>query len=433
MIPEDVDVIGISCMFSVNWVVNRRAIQAIRDRFPDKIIIIGGEHATAMPEYCLRDSGAIDYVVLGEGENTTTELLRALERGEDPANVSGLGYLRDDVYVASEQRKRERQIDRIAWPAWDLLPVETYLGNTVSAALDCGRSMPIIASRGCPYVCTFCSSPVMWGRLWRARTPEDVIAEIENNVRMFQIDHVDFFDLTMITKRAWIVEFCEKMIERKLNVSWQIICTRSEAIDDEVTRLLKKAGCNFITYSPESGSDQVLQDIGKKVNKEAMLRSIASAYKAGMGVKLNYVVGFPDDRFVDILASYKMAAQAALRGAHDASFFAFSPYPGSQLFRRLVAEGTIKVDDNYFFELALYNFKRMKSFASAFSDNRIRVLCLTGMAFFYAVNYARRPWRFLGLVADVLRSEGRTKLSATLVRLRKNRKQMQEGVALTEN
>lgn len=424
LIPEDTDVIGVSCMFSVNWVANRRTIQAIRRRFPQALLIIGGEHATAMPEYCLRDAGVIDYVVLGEGENTTAELLRALADGEDASRVPGLGFLRDGVYVASEPRRRERQIDRLPWPAWDLLPVETYLGSVASAALDCGRSMPIIASRGCPYVCTFCSSPVMWGRLWRARTPEDVIAEIEANVRTYKIDHVDFFDLTMITRRAWIVEFCQRMIERDLKVSWQIVCTRSEAIDDEVTRLLKRAGCNFITYAPESGSETVLANINKKVDRQAMLNSIAAAYKAGLGVKLNYVVGFPDDRFVDILASYTMAARAAWRGAHDASFFAFSPYPGSDLFRRLVAEGRVQVNDGYFFDLALYNVKRMKSFARAFSDEQIRWLCLAGMGLFYLVNFARRPWRFLSLTADVLRSQGRTKLSATLVRIRRNRRNL---------
>jgi len=425
-IPADVDVIGVSCMFSVNWVVNRRLLQEIRRCFPDKLLIVGGEHVTAMPDYCLRDADVIDYVVLGEGENTTADLLEALRTGSDVTTVSGIGFLRDGTYVVSSNRDRERQIDQLPWPAWDLLPVENYLGNVVSAALDCGRSMPIIASRGCPYDCTFCSNAVMWGRVWRPRSAEDVVAEIEDNARRYKIDHVDFFDLTMIMSRSWIAAFCERMIERKLDVSWQIICTRSEAIDAEVTRQLKRAGCNFITYSPESGSTQVLADIRKKVDKAAMLASIRAAYEAGLGVKLNYVVGFPDDRFVDILASYWMAARAAWRGAHDASFFAFSPYPGSDLFRRLVAEGIIHVDDAYFFDLALYNFKRMKSFANRFSDRQIRWLCLGGMAFFYLVNFARRPSRFLGLIRDVVQAEGRTKLSATLVRLRRNRRTLKQ-------
>lgn len=427
LIPPDVDVIGVSCMFSVNWVVNRRLLQAIRRAFPDKVLMIGGEHATAMPEYCLRDAGVIDFVVLGEGESTTADLLWSLDRGDEPTAVPGVGFLKDGAYRVSPPRQRERDVDRIPWPAWDMLPVETYLGNTVSAALDCGRSMPIIASRGCPYDCTFCSNGVMWGRLWRARTAEDVVAEIEHNYKSYRIDHVDFFDLTMITKRSWIVEFCERMIERKLGVSWQIICTRSEAIDAEVTQLLKRAGCNFITYAPESGSEQVLKDIRKKVNIEAMLASIQAAYRAGLGVKLNFVLAFPDDRFVDVLASYWMAARAAWRGAHDASFFTFSPYPGSDLFHRLVDEGIIRVNDAYFFDLALYNFKRMKSFARRFSDGQVRYLCLGGMAIFYLVSFARRPVRILHLIKDLAQSQGRTKLSATLVRIMRNRRTLKQG------
>lgn len=431
-IPDDVDVIGVSCMFSVNWVVNRRTIQAIRQRFPDVPLIIGGEHATAMPEYCLRDSQVVDFVVLGEGENTTAEFLHALDKGEDPTTVPGLGFLRDGVYTVSPPRARERQIDLFPTPAWDLLPVETYVMAGVSAGLDCGRAMPIIASRGCPYNCTFCTNTNMWKRLWRVRSVKKVVDEIEDNVRRFRIDHVDFYDLTLITKRSWIVDFCQEMIERDLGVSWQIFCTRSEALDAEVTRLLKKAGCDFVYYAPESGSETVLTAIRKKMDVETMLTSVSASVDAGLRVKLNYIVGFPDDRLVDILASFRMAMRAAWRGAYDASFFTYCPYPGSELFDRLVGEGRITVNDAYFFKLATFNFSRTTSQAYRFSDSQVRWLCLVGTALFYLVSFARRPHRVLGLIRDLMRGTGRTKLSAALVRLRKARRNLKQA-AIRQN
>lgn len=422
-IPPDVDVIGVTCMFSVNWVVNRRVIQAIRRRFPHALLVIGGEHATAMAEYCLRDAPEIDCVVLGEGENTLVDVLTAVATGTDVAAVPGLAVLRDGEYRLSPARPRERELDEIPWPAWDFLPTETYLSSEPAVSMGRARTMSIIASRGCPYACTFCSSPGMWGRLWRARAAADVAAEIEHNVRTYKIRSLDFFDLTMITKRRWIIEFCEEMIARAMDVTWEVHCTRSEAIDAEVTRLLKRAGCTHVTYAAESGSDQVLKTIRKQVDKDAMLRSLSQALAAGLRVKLSYVVGFPDDRLVDILDSYRMAMRGAWRGAQDATFFPFSPYPGSALFHRLVREGRITVNDDYFFGLANYNLQNVKSYCPRFSDRQLRLLCILGMGCFYAVSFASRPKRFWNLVVDYLQPKERceTRLAAVLIYVKNKR------------
>ena len=427
-IPADVDVIGISCMFSVNWVISRRLIQAVRRRFPEAFLIIGGEHATALPEYCLRDAPELDLLVLGEGEHTTAELLHTLEQGGDPRTVPGVAFLRDGEYRVAPQRARERELVTLPWPAWDLLPVENYLGH-VNAGLEYGRTMPIIASRGCPYDCTFCSNPVMWGKLWRARPAADVVAEIEHNIRTYNIASLDFFDLTTIVKRSWIIEFCNLMIERRLKVTWQLITTRSEMIDQEVTRLMKQAGCTYVTYAAESGSARILADIRKKVDREAMLRSMGYAVHAGLGVKVNFIAGFPDERLSDVLASYWMAMRAAWRGAHDGSFFPFSPYPGSALFRRLLDEGRIALNDRYFFDLASYNPFQVKSFARHFNDWQLRWLCLIGIGLFYLVGFGRRPGRIWNLMVQIYHSDGKTRLAGTLVRVLKKRRGIKKAAA----
>ena len=425
-ISTDVEVIGVSSMFSVNWVVTRRLIETLRRHFPSALLLVGGEHATALPEYCLRDAPEIDYLVIGEGEQTTVELLKTLAADGEDESVPGIAFLRDGQYRATTARRREKDLSVFPWPAWDLLPVTDYLDN-VTASLDYGRTMPIMTSRGCPYDCTFCSSPGMWGRLWRVRALEDVVAEIEHNIRTYRITHLDFMDLTTVMKRSWIITFCKLLIERHLKINWQIIATRTEMIDSEVAQWLKRAGCSYITYAPESGSDRVLASIRKKLDKEAMLVSIASVVDAGIGVKMNFVAGFPDDRLADILASYRMVARAAWRGAHDASFFPFAPYPGSALFQRLVDEGKIEVNDPYFFRLALYSVGYMKSVAYRFSDHGLRWLCLIGMALFYSVSFIRKPYRLWYLVRDVRRREGKTKLAAILVMVMKNRRRIRNA------
>lgn len=431
-IPRNADVIGISVMFSVNWVLTRGLIQMIREYFPEAILIIGGEHATALPEYCLRDAQGLDMVVLGEGERTFNELLTTLRDNGERKLVSGLAYLEDGKLVLTGKRKRERQLDELPWPAWDLLPMESYFSNNiVSFGLDYGRTMPILASRGCPYECTFCTNPVMWGRLWRVRDPLDVIAEIEHYVTEFKATNFDFFDLTAILKRSWIIEFCNLLIDRNLNITWQLpVGTRSEVIDAEVTRLLFQSGCKYIGYAPESGSENVRKQIKKMVNKTNMMTSMHAAVGSGISVKLHFVMGFPDDSHFDIFASYWMAMQAAWIGASDAGFFPFSPYPGSALFDRLVNEGGVVLNDDFFMKLSLFtNFSHLESYAKSFSNRRLRWLCLIGMGIFYSISFLRRPQRAWKLCKEVYQEESMTKLGAALVRLKQKRRKV-KNIAL---
>ena len=126
-IPADVEVIGVSSMFSVNWVVTRHLIETLRRHFPTALLLVGGEHATALPEYCLRNAPEIDYLVIGEGEQTTVELLKTLAAGGVDESVPGIAFLRNGQYRATTARLREKDLSVFPWPAWDLLPVADYL------------------------------------------------------------------------------------------------------------------------------------------------------------------------------------------------------------------------------------------------------------------------------------------------------------------
>lgn len=421
-IPPDTDVIGVSCMYSVNWVANRRLLQAIRARFPGVPLIIGGEHATALPEYSLRDAGVVDVLVLGEGEATTAQVLKAMASGTDIREVPGIAFLRDDEYCTSGPRARLRDVDDLPWPAWDLVPVENYLGCGSGHCLDSGRSISILTSRGCPYECTFCSNPVMWGRLWRPRAVDDIVAEMEHYIRTYKVDHIDLLDLTTIVNRSWIIRLCERMIDRGVKVSWQIVNSRTEALDAEVCRLLKQAGCTYVTFAVESGSVDRLAATKKRLDAEAVLTSIPVAVSSGLGVKLSFMTGFPDDRLSDFLASYWMSIRAAWRGAHDASFFPFMPYPGSELFEQMVASGRIRLGDAFFFDLLVLEYGFMRSWSRRFGDYQLRFLSLFGWGLFYLAVFVFRPSRFVRFVSDLARSEGTTKLAAGLIRLRRQRR-----------
>jgi radical SAM superfamily enzyme YgiQ (UPF0313 family) len=425
-IPKDAELICVSCMFSLEWPYNRSLVNAIREAFPHTPIVVGGEHVTAVYDYVLDDCPAVTYCSLGEGEKTISELADALSDGRSLTTVTGLAFKdQTGALVFTGPRKRIVEVGKLPRPAWNLVPIHAYLNNSVMTGVNLGRSMPILASRGCPYQCTFCSNPVMWGPLWKPRPPLDVIEEIEDYLREYNATNFDFYDLTAIVRKDWIVEFTNLVIERKLPITWQLPSgTRSEAIDHEVTALLYQSGCRYINYAPESGSERVLKAIKKKVNKDRMVLSMRSAIKNGMKVKANFILGFPEETYKDVVHTYLFLIQLALVGVHDVSVFPFTPYPGSELFAELKASGHIELNEEYFEELSQYTDMWIPpvSYSPHISGRALGFLTTFAMAMFFAISFAVRPMRFLQLIANVARRQPKTKLETSLDRIIEKRR-----------
>lgn len=404
-IPEDSQYIGVACPFSHEWPVIRKVCLAIKQRFPDVTIICGGEHATAMPAFCLDTCSAIDYIVTGEGEETIAELIDALENGGPVADVNGLAFRDPEGKITSTKpRTRIRAIDEIPWPAWDLLPLENYLSGGYSFGVNIGRTIPIMATRGCPYQCTFCSNPQMWTTRWIARSPENVVAEMEAYIKRYNVSNFDFYDLTAIVKKDWLVKFCNLLIEKNLNISWQLPSgTRSEALDNESTDLLYQSGCRNLTYAPESGSPEILTKIKKKITPEKILDSMRASISSNINIKANLIIGFPGERLKNVLETYWFLMQMATIGVHDASMWVFSAYPGSALFDDLRKQNRIKeFSDDYFFSLLSYSdLRNVKSWNEHLSAMQLKYLRLFGIILFYLTSYITHPLRFAKNIRNI--------------------------------
>jgi len=416
--PPDTKYIGLSCMFSHEWPVSKQLARLLRERFPRAVIIAGGEHMTAAPEHSLRDAPEIDYAVLGEGEETMSELIRALESASaEPALVRGIVYLRDGKLRRTEHRERLRSIDQIPWPAWDLVPMENYLANGLSYGVGPDRSMPIMATRGCPFECTFCSNPNMWQPRWYARTPHDVASEIETYAKQYRAANFDFYDLTAIIRKDWIVAFCNELLRRDLKITWQLPAgTRSEAIDREVSALLAMSGHRNLVYAPESGSDRVLKIIKKKVKLDRMIQSMRDAIREGISIKLNMIFGFPQDTVGDIFRTYGFLAKVAWLGVDDVTIATFCPYPGSEMFNDLQRSGRIKeLNDDYYYHLAaMGDVKFADSFAEKISGRALLYYKLFGIFLFYSLSYLRRPQRFFQTVRNLIQHNHATRIEKAL-------------------
>ena len=266
-IHPDSRVIGMTCMFSTLWPLTNRVAHAIRESFPDALLVLGGEHGTAVPEHVLGTS-PFDVVVLGEGEETFVELLRAHEQGRPLSRREG--HRVPSGRAAGDQRAVGAEAGRGRHPVARLGRVSrspsTSTGTRRTASTSgvrCRSSAPA----DCPFQCTFCSNPGMWTQRWIARDPVALADEMELYVRKYRVTNFDFQDLTAIVKRQWIVDFCRELIARDLKITWQMPSgTRAEVFDAEVADLLYRSGCRALAFAPESGSPEILKIVRKQVD-----------------------------------------------------------------------------------------------------------------------------------------------------------------------
>lgn len=419
-VRDDADLIGISSQFSHEWPLVRQLIEALSRRLPRAAIVCGGEHASAMPELSLEQAPELLACALGEGEETVVELAEAIAQGRPLAAISGIAFRDGDRVTRTPRRPRIRGIAAVAAPRWDLVPLERYLEGGFSFGVDRGRTIPILASRGCPYRCTFCSSPQMWTTRYEARPPADVVDEIEGYVARYGVENIDFYDLTSIIRREWVLEFCELMQRRRVGVTWQLPSgTRSEALDAEVLSAMYRSGCRNVSYAPESGSLRTLKSILKKVKLDRMLTSMRDAVAAGLNVKANIVIGFPDEDRDDLRETLRFIGRMAEAGVHDVSVWTFSPYPGSQLFDELREAGKLgPLDDDYFTSLLSYSdLGGAVSYNEALSSTELQRWRLLGLSLFYLQSYARHPSRPLRSARNILRSSYESRMEMSLSNL----------------
>lgn len=348
-VPESARLVGISVLFTNEWPAVSRLVDELKRARPEVTVVLGGEHVTAMPELTLLTSRA-DVLVLGEGEETIVELADALERGEPLSGIAGLAYREDGQVVVNPRRARRTGVDDVAPPAWHLFDLETYHRHRFVGGMYTSRkTIPILATRGCPYQCTYCSAPGMWTPTWIPRDPVKVADEIQSYVERWGATCFPFQDLTAIIQKKWIVDFCQELLRRELDIVWQLPTgTRSEAIDAEVADLLRRTGMICMSYAPESGSEETRRLIKKKLKRERLVESLRAAVGAGLNVSCFFVVGFPHDTREQIAETLPLMDELADAGATDVSCAFYMALPGTELFESLYDSGKIRLDRAYF-------------------------------------------------------------------------------------
>jgi radical SAM superfamily enzyme YgiQ (UPF0313 family) len=410
-IPSNVDVIGISNLFSHAYPTVRELAQEIKNLFPDIPILTGGIQPTAMPEMVLENS-CFDYVITGEGEETTVELLERLESGREVEDIDGLAFRKNGNIINNEKTKLIENLDILPFPAWDLLPIENYIQAKSPQGAWRGRFLPILPTRGCAFKCKFCTAPKMWHAVWRTRSPENVAEEMEYFHNQLGVTDFHSEDLTSVSNKKWIIGLCDEIDRRGLKVTWQLPNgTRSESIDGNIIKRMKRSGCTNITFAPESGSVDALDLMDKQLDLENILKASRLAVKEGMIVSAFFVFGVPGENRKSLNDSLKLLRKLAWIGIHEVSITTFTLLPGSEFFYQLVKEGKVVVGDEFFRDcLRMSDLLSARSWLDGISDKELNRYRVMGFFQFFFLVYLLHPWRLFRSFWNVIRGKQETKV-----------------------
>jgi anaerobic magnesium-protoporphyrin IX monomethyl ester cyclase len=336
------DIVGITCLISSQLPFIKRICRIAKGTNPKTITIIGGTHPTFLPRETLEEK-SIDFIILGEGEETLPSLLRQLKEGQDLSDLDGIAFRKNGQVQVNPRITYIEDLDELPFPAWELLPMKKYtiINIPMSTTSKSRHSTPVITSRGCRAKCIFCSSVNFWGNRYRIRSAENVLDEIELLVKDYKIREIQFCDDNLILDKERAKEIFQGIIDRKLNIFWNtpngIALWK---LDEELLKLMKASGCYELSLAIESGDQEVLSKIIKKPLNLAKVESlIRSIQKLKIQTHSFFIIGFPGETKDQIRRTFSFARKLKLTSA---GFFIANPIPGSRLYELCKQKGYLK-------------------------------------------------------------------------------------------
>lgn len=385
----------------------------IKEFKKDCKVIVGGPHATIYYDDILKNRN-IDVAIIGEGERTIIELLRAFEDKVDISRIPGIAFPQDGRIVFTGPPLPIRDLDNLPFPAWDSIDIDTYSRKNaipMTGVLASKRYMSIFTSRGCPYGCIYCHS--IFGKEFRKRSAENVFQEIKELHDKYGIDEIQIFDDIFNLDILRAKKICDLIINSKIKIKLAFPnALRGDIMDEDLILKLKQAGTYFIVYALETASPRLQKLINKNINIERLKEAINFSSRLGMITGCCFMLGFPTETMEEIRQTIEFACNSNL---HMATFFIVTVQKGTGLFS-LVKEiyPNFNIDFNFYnYSVANKNYEKFLNlplekiqgeahFKFYLNINRLiklfiliphKVIYLTGMMSFLLHKYIFLIWK----------------------------------------
>lgn len=327
------DIIGITFLSTKMGAV-QNLIRIAKQIFPDIPVVLGGAHPSVLYESSLKKTGA-DYVVIGEGEETFSELVRFLESGgKNPENIQGLVFQSENGdIVRTPGRPLIKNLDDMPFPDREsLFRKETYRPDDFSM---------IMTSRGCPFNCAFCSS--IWERRVRYRSVPNIMDEIQYLVGRFKTRNIYFKDDTFTLSRKRVLDFCDQLEAANLDINWECL-TRIELVDEEIVKRMRQTGMNSLKIGIETGSQRLLYATNKNITLNHIRRGAEILNRLNQKWSAFFMLGYPDETEEEIKMSLNLIEEIQ---PTYVSMSILAPYPGCQYYYELEKMGVLGEDTNW--------------------------------------------------------------------------------------
>ena len=305
------------------------------------VILCGADATDHYTEYF--EHGA-DYCLLGEGEETLLELLDQLERKREAgfASILGLAYqppvsnLQLEIEphkstIVNRRRPDITNLDKLPFPAWDLVDVEKY--RAIWMKRRGYFSMNMVTTRGCPYHCNWCAKPI-WGQRYNSRSPENVVAEMKWLKETYQPDHIWFADDILGLKPNWIEKFASSLQQADAVIPFKCL-QRADLVNEKTASALAKAGCKTVWLGAESGSQKILDAMDKGDTVHDIYRAAELLHKNKIEVGFFLQFGYPGETWEDVQKTLKMVRECA---PDDIGISVSYPLPGTKFYERVKLE-----------------------------------------------------------------------------------------------
>jgi anaerobic magnesium-protoporphyrin IX monomethyl ester cyclase len=324
-------IFGLSCL-TAHVVRGYQLARMIKAEFPGAIVVAGGLHPTALPEEALA-TGAIDYVVRGEGEETMLQLYRRLRAGEDVSDLNGLSFVREGKVVNNREASLIPDLDEIPIFPYELFRHPKY---------DLGF---IATSRGCPYRCTYCSQRMLTGTTYRYKSAERIVQELDVLVNEYGQKQIVFQDDNFCFKRKRVVDVCEAIIAAGLHTKCAFsIQTRADNFQAEFVEIMAAAGFKHVGFGMETGLNRLATLIGKGETVEQHIEATERAKKHGMSVSLFMIYGLPTETRDDRETSYRVVQEMKVQAS---TYNNLIPYPGTPIYADLKRSDRVHVEPGW--------------------------------------------------------------------------------------